>query len=148
MSRALTFGEFKALVRQLVKAVGGVEAAAAELGVSHQRISQLQSVNHDDQMTFLQVQALEAVAGRAIVTGAAARAIEGEGFNCVNAAAVEVVATSAAALRLVHDMDADGARDTAEIRAVQTAAQKVADAASKFADTAASLSPTRRQSEG
>lgn len=38
----------KGLFHQLVKAVGGVEAAGAFLGVSHQRISQLQTTTCAD----------------------------------------------------------------------------------------------------
>ena len=39
MSRMIETGEVKALFRQLVKAVGGVDAAAVELDISHQRVS-------------------------------------------------------------------------------------------------------------
>ncbi|PVM90678.1 hypothetical protein [Caulobacter endophyticus] len=141
MSRSLTPGELKAHVRQLVSAVGGLEAAAVILGVSVQRVSTLQNIRHDDQMTMLQICALEAVAGRDIVTGAASRAITGEGPASIVAAAVGAVAASAAALESVHLMDADGRRDPGEIRDVQKATRSLADSAAKLADAAAALTP-------
>ena len=76
MARALEEGELKALVRQLVKAAGGVEACGVLLGISHQRVSQYQSPNHPDQMPYLMICKLECVAERAIVSGAQVRAIE------------------------------------------------------------------------
>lgn len=67
----------KALFYQLVKAVGGTEAAGAYLEVSHQRVSQLQSPNSADMPGLMQVIKLEAVAGVPIVTGALAKLVEG-----------------------------------------------------------------------
>lgn len=145
MSRALTPGELKALVRQLVNAVGGVEAAAVTLGVSTSRVSVLQNVNHTDQMTLLQISALEEVAGRDIVTGAASRAITGERPAAIAAAAVEAVSASATALERVHAMDADGHRDPHEIRDVQLVTRALADRAVKLADAAAALTPGASQ---
>ncbi|PLR25080.1 hypothetical protein SGCZBJ_12660 [Caulobacter zeae] len=141
MSRSLTPGELKAHVRQLVAAVGGLEAAAVILGVSVQRVSTLQNIRHDDQMTMLQICALEAVAGRDIVTGAASRAITGETPSSIVAAAVGAVAASAAALESVHTMDADGHRDPGEIRDVQKVTRSLADHATRLADAAAALKP-------
>lgn len=69
--------EIKGLFYHLVKAVGGVEAAGAFLGISHQRVSQLQTVTCADMPTIMHVATLEAVAHQAIVTGALARAATG-----------------------------------------------------------------------
>lgn len=121
--RAIIGPELKALVRQLVKAVGGVEACAVELGVTPQRISQLQLAGHPDQMSFLAISRLEAVCGQPVVTGAAARAAGGDSVDqAVGAAAVDAVGRAASLIGVVHAMDADGYRDAGEIRQVQRAA--------------------------
>ena len=141
MSRALEPGELKALVRQLVKEFGGVEAAAVELKISAERVSQYQRPTCDDQMPLLCIMKLEAILGRAIVSGAAMRAIEGEAKDEIGPAAVEAVTDAATVLRLVHDMDADGARDPAEIRSVQRGSQELLHVAERLADRAAKLTP-------
>jgi hypothetical protein len=92
-------------------------------------------------MTLLQISALEEVAGRDIVTGAASRAITGERPPSITAAAVEVVSASASALERVHAMDADGLREPHEIRDVQAFTRAVADRAVRLADAAAALTP-------
>lgn len=66
----------KGLFAQLVKVVGGVDPAAAYLGVSAERISQLQRLTCADLPTFLQVAALEQAAGRSIVFGGLAQIAE------------------------------------------------------------------------
>ncbi|MGH6979517.1 MAG: hypothetical protein ACRED4_09530 [Brevundimonas sp.] len=57
MSRLIDTGEVKALFRQLVKAAGGVEACAAELSISFQRVSHLQNPSNTDEPTFRQIDA-------------------------------------------------------------------------------------------
>lgn len=141
MSRILPDGEVKALFRQLVKAAGGVEACGVELGIKHQRVSLMQAVDKPDMPTLRQIMALEVVARSPIVSGAMARAIKGEEVEIVSLAAVEAVQASAGALRLVHDMDADGHRDADEIRRVQKATQDNLREARELADAAARLSP-------
>lgn len=141
MSRALTDGEVKALFRQLVKAVGGVEAAGVELGVRHQRVSLLQAPGAPDMPTLRQVMALEAVAGSAIVSGAMARAISGDPEPCLQSAVVDAVTAVSGALAEVHGMDADGYRDAGEIRAVQARTQDAVRQAQEAADLAAGLTP-------
>lgn len=141
MSRALTEGEIKALFRQLVKAAGGVEAAAIDLGCKHQRVSLLQCVRAPDMPSFRQILTLEAVVGRAIVTGAAARAIEGAAEDQLKDAMIEAVQASAEALGSVHAMDADGSRSEAEIRDVQLRTQRMLREAQEAADAAARLTP-------
>jgi hypothetical protein len=142
MSRALTDGEVKALFRQLVKACGGVEACGVELGVSHQRVSLLQSPTAPDMPAFRQILQLEAVAGSAVVTGAAARAIEEESDETLACAVVSSVQASADALGAVHAMEADGRRDAGEIRRVQAMTQKALREAQEAADAAARLKPS------
>lgn len=73
----ITPGQVKGLFFHLVKAVGGVEAAGAFLGVSHQRVSTLQNVNHADMPTILQVVALEQAAGQSVVLGQLAKLATG-----------------------------------------------------------------------
>lgn len=141
MSRMIETGEVKALFRQLVKAAGGVEAAAVDLKISHQRVSHLQNANNEDEPTFRQIRVLEVAAGAAIVSGAQFRAIEAPAPDPIAAAVVESVASSAAALRLVHDMDSDGHRDAAEVRAVQEAAARNLREARELHDAAAGLKP-------
>lgn len=142
MSRVLTPGEIKSLFRQLVKAAGGVEACGVELEVSHQWISDLQNVNKPECLpTFMQIMALEVVAKRPVLTGAAARAVKGEVDDNIADAAVSAVAASAKVLRLVHDMDRDGERTLAEIRDVQKETQENAREAQELADAAARLTP-------
>lgn len=143
MSRALTSGEVKALWRQLVKAAGGVEAAAVELGIKHQRVSLLQSPNAPDLPSFPQIMALEAVVGRDIITGAASRAIKGEEDEAVQAAVVEAVQATAAALGAVHAMDADGVRTEDEVREVIRSTQHALVEAQQAADAAKKLKPGR-----
>ncbi|MGH6978835.1 MAG: hypothetical protein ACRED4_06055 [Brevundimonas sp.] len=141
MSRLIETGEVKALFRQLVKAAGGVEASAVELGISHQRVSYLQNTGNEDEPTFRQIRTLEFVAKRAIVSGAQFRAIQGHTDETIQAAAVEVIASGSAVLRLVHDMDADDHRDAGEVRAVQEAASNHLREARELHDAAARLTP-------
>lgn len=72
-----TPSEIKGLFYHLVRAVGGIEAAGAYLGISHQRVSQLQTVTCADMPTVMHIVTLEGVVGQPIVTSALARAAEG-----------------------------------------------------------------------
>ncbi len=119
-ARILDDGEVKALFRQLVTAAGGVQAAGIELGVSHQRVSLLQSPGNAEIPNLRQIMALEVVAGQPIVSAAVARAITGEVDESLTAAMVGAVTATAEAMGEVHAMEADGHRSLAEIRAVQT----------------------------
>jgi predicted transcriptional regulator len=74
---AVTRAEIKGLFAQLVSVVGGIEAAGAFLGVSHQRVSQLQNPTCADMPTVVQIVTLEEVIGQPIVTSALARAAIG-----------------------------------------------------------------------
>lgn len=143
MSRALTDGEVKALFRQLVKAAGGVEAAAVELGVKHQRVSLLQSASAPDMPTLRQIMTLEVVAQQDVVTGAASRAVKGEEDETLAGAMVEAVQATADALGAVHAMEADGVRTDAEVRSVQAKTQRALREAQQAADAAARLKPGR-----
>jgi hypothetical protein len=139
-ARALEPGELKALVRQLVKAVGGVEACGVELGCSGERVSQWQRVEHPDQMSMLNISRLEAIVGRPIVTGVAARAAEGSAVDeAMLSSAVEAMSSAAALVALVHAMEADGQRTEAEKRAARDATQDLLRQAQEAADTAARL---------
>lgn len=63
------FKLIKALVRELVQECGGVEAVSVVLGVSHQRVSLLQSPNHPDLPTLMHVEILEDWIGKSVLTG-------------------------------------------------------------------------------
>ena len=67
----------KGLFHALVKAAGGLDPAASVLGVSFQRVSQLQSLTSADMPSLMQVIALEAFVGSPIVTGALAKLVAG-----------------------------------------------------------------------
>lgn len=138
--RAIEPGELKALVRQLVKAVGGVEACGIELSVSAERVSQWQRIEHPDQMSMLNISRLEAVVGRPIVTGVAARAAEGSAVDeAMLASAVDAMSSAASLVALVHAMEADGHRTEAEKRAARDATQDLLRQAQEAAETAARL---------
>ena len=99
----MTPARVKSLVFQLVKAAGGVEASGAVLGVSHQRVSQLQSLNHADMPTLMQVIALEAFVGHPILTAAlAADLTPTHAGKSPLEEACEVTETAAELLRLVR----------------------------------------------
>lgn len=141
MSRLQETQEVKALFKMLVTAVGGVEAAGVHLGVSHQRVSQLYSLSNEDEPGYRQIRLLEVVACRAIVTGAHVKAVRGEEAYSISAAVVESVSATSTALRLVHDMDADGHRDQGEILAVRQATTIAREAVSRLEAKAATLQP-------
>lgn len=91
----------KALFLSLVKLAGGVDASAVALGVSHQRISQLTSLQSADMPTLMQVVALEAFANQPIVTAALAKLVRGEGNGADPAKeSAEVVTASARLMEL------------------------------------------------
>lgn len=141
MSRLQETQEVKALFKMLVTAVGGVEAAGVHLGVSHQRVSQIYSLSNDDEPGYRQIRLLEVVAGRTIVTGAHVKAVRGEEADSISAAVVESVSATSTALRLVHDMDADGQRDQSEILAVRQATTIAREAVTRLEAKAATLQP-------
>ena len=141
MSRAVEAAELKALVRALVKAFGGIEAAAVELGISAERVSQFQRPGCPDQMSILCICKLEAVLGRSIVTGTLARAADCGAPDPVTDAVVGLVGASASALHAISDMDRDGQRDVGEIRQVQRATQEALHEAELLADAASRLTP-------
>ncbi|HAL06190.1 MAG TPA: hypothetical protein DCP26_02375 [Brevundimonas sp.] len=139
MSRLQETKEVKALFKMLVCAVGGVEAAGVHLGVSHQRVSQLYSLNNDDEPGYRQIRVLEVAAGKAVVIGAHVKAVRGDEADCIQAAVVESVGATTNALRLVHDMDADGERDQGEIQAVRLAVVQAREAITRLEGKAATL---------
>lgn len=144
MSRVWSPRDLKAHFRNLVTACGGVQPAATALGISHQRVSQMQSLNDDDNLpTFLQVMTLEDACGRSVVFSAAAHTIQDKADDEIAEAAVAAVADTAEALRLVYDMDADSHREPHEIRDVQSKAQNALRSVHKLTVAAARLSPTK-----
>ena len=68
--------QIKALFMALVREAGGVDAAGMVLGISHQRVSQLQLLNNADMPTLMHIVMLEHAVGQAIVTGALAKSVD------------------------------------------------------------------------
>ena len=91
----------KGLFFHLVKAVGGVETAGAFLGISHQRVSQLQAVHSADMPSIIQIATLEGVVQQDIVTGHLSRVATGQ--------------------NRADDMKQEAVQATAAVVAVQTA---------------------------
>ena len=113
----MTPARVKTLVFQLVKAAGGVEAAGAVLGVSHQRVSQLQSLNHADMPTLMQVIALEAFVGQPILTGALAASLTPT--DAGKSPLEEACEVSEAAAHLLHVVRTGGTDREVEAAAVR-----------------------------
>jgi len=130
----MTPARVKSLVFQLVKAAGGTEAAGAVLGVSHQRVSQLQSLNHADMPTLMQVIALEMFVGQPIVTGALAKMVspESAAADPVKEAAELVSATSR-----VLDACVNGGSQRERLQAVTNARKELDDVAAAIASDCA-----------
>lgn len=108
---------------QLVRAAGGTEASGACLGVSHQRVSQMQSKNCPDLPRLEQIHELEMFVGQSVVFGALARMAEAEGAATKDALeeACDVTEAAAELLRLARN----GA-PTKEIEAAALAVQREA----------------------
>lgn len=70
--------EVKGLFFHLVQAVGGTDAAATRLGISQQRVSQLQLLSCPDVPTFAHVTILERWLGRPMVTEALAERVSAD----------------------------------------------------------------------
>lgn len=70
--------ELKAVFALLVERAGGVVPCGARLGISHQRVSQLQSLDHKDVPNLLlHITPLEAFCGEPVVTSHYARKVTG-----------------------------------------------------------------------
>lgn len=121
----------KALVFALVKAAGGGEAAAAVLGVSHQRVSQLTSMVNADMPTLMQVVALEGFVGQPIVTSALSKLCAGasKAADPVKEAAELVGATSR-----VLDACVEGGDPRKALQAVTAARKELDDVATALAE--------------
>lgn len=92
----------KALFHHLVRQIGGLEAAGAYLGVSFQRVSQLQSVNCPDMPTVIQVATLEAALGHSVIFGALAKLVEDGAGSAAKDALEEACEVTEAAANLLH----------------------------------------------
>ena len=126
----MTPGRVKTLVFQLVKAAGGTEAAGAVLGVSHQRVTQLQSLNHADMPSLMQVIALEMFVGQPVVTGALAKMV------CADSVASDPVKEAAelvSATSRVLDVCVNGGSQRERLQAVTAARRELDDVAAAIA---------------
>lgn len=144
MSRVWSAKELKSHFRALVKEFGGVEAAGVELGISAQRISQLQNPNKDDLPGFLQVMALEAALEKSVVLATAAEAVRGAHGDELGEAAIAAVTKAASALARIHEMDEDDEREEHEIRDVQAITGEAATNVLRLHHIAGRLKPGRR----
>lgn len=117
----------KGLFYQLVAKVGGVEAAGAYLGVSHQRVSQLQNMSCPDMPTLMHVTTLERVVGQPIVTGALARLVGGQAGEAEVETEIGDVTIATAEVLTLH-------RGGADKRQVKAAALKLVKEATEVAD--------------
>jgi hypothetical protein len=110
-----TNAQIKGLFFHLIKSVGGVEAAGAYLSISHQRVSQLQSINCADMPTLMQIVTLEHAVGVPVVTRALAESVvNSQDANDLLAEACEATEAAAELQRL--------ARAKAEPRVIRAAA--------------------------
>lgn len=125
---------FKVLFMTLVRLIGGCDAAGAMLGISHQRVSQLQSLNHADMPTLMQVHILEMALGQPIVSGALARLAVGRtcGVDLIKEAAEAVAAVSS-----VLDACVKGATQRDALIAVSRARKELDDVAASLSANAA-----------
>jgi len=99
---SLTPQLLKALFAQLVDAAGGVEASGHVLGVSHQRVSQLQVLGNDQLPSVLHIARLEAFVRQPVITGYLARLCQADGETADPVKeAVEVVGAAAEVIELV-----------------------------------------------
>jgi len=93
----------KGLFAQLVSECKGVENAGAVLGISFQRVSQLQSLATDFEPNLLKhIVPLEQFVGRPIVTGYLANLSGGKPANDAMEEAVEASVAAGRLLSLVH----------------------------------------------
>ena len=94
----------KALFGQLVTAAGGIEPSATVLGVSPERVSQLQRLSDLDKLpNVLHVALLESFVGQPVVTGYLARLATGGHGKDPMREAVEATEAATRTLRLVTD---------------------------------------------
>lgn len=95
--------QLKALFSRLVTVCGGVEVCATVLGISHQRVSQLQVLGNAEAPNLLNhIIPLEHFCGQAVVTGALAKLVEpAPAKRDPMTEAVEVVGHTAKVISLV-----------------------------------------------
>lgn len=125
---AVTSAEIKGLFYQLVRAVGGIEAAGAYLGVSHQRVSQLQNPTCADMPTVMHVVTLEAVVGQPIVTSALARAAAGGSIHADPGKEIGDVVLAQAEVLSLHRAGAPAKDQKAAALRLVKEAEEVVDA--------------------
>lgn len=134
----------KALFTQLVEAVGTQEAAAAYLGITRQRVSQLCSASWPDLPTFAQVATLETAVGQSIVFGALSRRVETDASRDAVATGVKACAAAATSLATFHAAQADGDIDAAEYKCSIADARKNLEAAQAHFDAVMATKPSLR----
>ena len=135
----------KALFSQAVDAVGSQEAAAAFLGITRQRVSQLTSTAHADMPMMMQVLKLQRVTKSSLVFGTLARLdVEVDAGGNALASAVDSTAAASRALQTVHAAKADGALCAREVEDIKDAARLNLEAAQRQYDEAAALRPSLR----
>lgn len=104
---AVSVETYKALFFQLTEVCGGVEACAAKLNISHQRVSQLRTLGNDQEPNMRRhIEPLEEFCDQAIVSDYFVRLRTGRRANDPLAEAVQMSAATSRVLTLVHDQAA------------------------------------------
>lgn len=132
MTREVSRAEVKALFAALVSRCGGIEAAGARLGISHQRVSQLQHPTNADMPTIMHVVALESFCAEPVVSGALAQAIDGGKAGDLITEGMEASEATMAVQRLIRT----GAPDKQIMAAALDAKGEIDDVIASLADRA------------
>ncbi len=109
----------KALARALIKAAGGLDAAAVVAEVSTSQLSRYQSPGYPDTMTAAVIAALEEHAGAPVYSGALAQAVAAGSAVCARDAAEEAVEALAQIQRAIRVALGDGRLDGGEREAIR-----------------------------
>jgi DNA-binding transcriptional regulator YdaS (Cro superfamily) len=112
----ITPAQIKGLFHHLVKCVGGIEPSATFLGVSPQRVSQLQLTTHDSMPTVMQIFTLERACGQSVVFATLAKLIAPNSISEPMKEAGDLMVAGAAAF--------DAVRSGADTRTRRQAAMK------------------------
>lgn len=105
-------GLVKALYHELVRRCGGIDAVGVKLGITHQRVSQLQNPNYTEHVpTLVNILPLEHWLGEPIVTGGLANAIRRDDGRRSGDLARETRETTYAAVDLQRGLDEGASRD-------------------------------------
>ena len=115
----MNMANHKALARSLIKAAGGLDAAALVAGISTSQLSRYCTPGHPDTMTAAVMAALEEHAGAPVYSGALAEAVTSGRPSSLRDGAEEAVEAAARTLGAIRTALADGRIDGAEREAIR-----------------------------